>query len=63
MPSTFRWNPIDGCQDPAVAIRRADGFAHAVSMGSVEDASFWTSKASDYLRALFCAAAQNSARR
>jgi type IV secretion system protein VirD4 len=57
VPSTFRWNPLDGCQDPAVAIRRADGFAQAVSMGSVEDASFWTSKASDYLRALFCAAA------
>ena len=57
VPSTFRWNPLDGCQDPAVAIRRADGFAHAVEMGSVEDASFWTSKASDYLRALFCAAA------
>jgi hypothetical protein len=57
VPSTFRWNPLDGCQDPAVAIRRADGFAHAVAMGSVEDASFWTSKASDYLRALFCAAA------
>jgi type IV secretion system protein VirD4 len=24
VPSTFRWNPIDGCQDPATAIRRAD---------------------------------------
>jgi type IV secretion system protein VirD4 len=57
LPSTFRWNPLEGCQDPVVAIRRADGFAHAISMGSVEDASFWSSKASDYLRAMFCAAA------
>jgi type IV secretion system protein VirD4 len=57
VPSTFRWNPLDGCKDQAVAIRRADGFAKAVSMGGVEDSSFWTSKASDYMRAFFHAAA------
>ena len=57
VPSTFRWNPVHGCQDPATAIRRADGFAHAVNMSGTEDASFWTAKASDYLRCLFHAAA------
>jgi type IV secretion system protein VirD4 len=57
VPSTFRWNPIDGCHDPATAIRRADAFAHSVSQHGVEDASFWASKASDYLRAYFFAAA------
>ncbi len=57
VPSTFRWNPIDGCLDEAVAIRRADGFANAVSLSGTEDASFWSSKASSYLRALFHAAA------
>jgi type IV secretion system protein VirD4 len=57
VPSTFRWNPIDGCEDEAVAIRRADGFANAVSMDGTEDASFWSSKASSYLRGLFHAAA------
>ena len=57
VPSTFRWNPIDGCQDPATAIRRADGFAQSVSQQGVEDATFWASKASDYLRAYFFAAA------
>jgi type IV secretion system protein VirD4 len=57
VPSTFRWNPIAGCQDPATAIRRADAFAHSVSQHGVEDASFWASKASDYLRAYFFAAA------
>jgi type IV secretion system protein VirD4 len=31
VPSTFRWDPIDGCEDPATAIRRADAFAFAVS--------------------------------
>jgi type IV secretion system protein VirD4 len=57
VPSTFRWNPIDGCIDEAVAIRRADGFANAVSLSGTEDASFWSSKASSYLRGLFHAAA------
>ena len=31
VPSTFCWYPVDGCQDPATAIRRADAFAFAVS--------------------------------
>ena len=57
VPSTFRWNPLDGCTDPAVAIRRADAFTGAVSQGGVEDSSFWAAKASDYLRAYFHAAA------
>jgi type IV secretion system protein VirD4 len=55
--STFRWNPVAGCQDPATAIRRADGFAHAVNMTGTEDGTFWSGKASDYLRCLFHAAA------
>ena len=55
--STFRWNPVDGCTEEAVAIRRADGFANAISMSGTEDPSFWSSKASSYLRALFHAAA------
>jgi len=57
VPSTFRWNPLDGCEHPAVAIRRADAFAGSVSQRGVEDASFWAAKASDYLRAYFHAAA------
>jgi type IV secretion system protein VirD4 len=55
--STFRWDPVADCIDEAVAIRRADGFAHAVSMSGTEDGSFWSSKASSYLRGLFHAAA------
>ena len=55
--STFRWNPIEGCQDEATAIRRADAFASAISVKGVEDGSFWAGKASDYLRAFFHAAA------
>jgi type IV secretion system protein VirD4 len=56
-PSTFRWSPIEGCQDPATAIRRADAFAFAVSQKGVEDGTFWSAKASDYLRGYFHAAA------
>ena len=55
--STFCWNPVAGCEDPATAIRRADAFAFAVSQKGVEDATFWSAKASDYLRGYFCAAA------
>jgi type IV secretion system protein VirD4 len=57
VPSTFRWSPVDGCQDPATAIRRADAFAFAVSQQGVEDGTFWSAKASDYLRGYFHAAA------
>ena len=55
--STFCWDPVAGCEDPATAIRRADAFAFAVSQKGVEDGSFWSAKASDYLRGYFCAAA------
>jgi type IV secretion system protein VirD4 len=57
VPSTFAWDPLDGCQDPATAARRADAFACAVSQKGVEEGKFWASKASDCLRALFQAAA------
>jgi hypothetical protein len=55
--STFRWSPVEGCEDPATAIRRADAFAFAVPQQGVEDGTFWSAKASDYLRAYFYAAA------
>ena len=55
--STFRWSPVDGCEEHATAIRRADAFAQAVSQKGVEDGTFWSAKASDYMRAYFHAAA------
>ena len=57
MPSTFWWNPLDGRQEPQVAIRRTDAFSQAVSVEGVEEGSFWSAKASDYLRAHMHAAA------
>ena len=55
VPSTFRWNPVEGCEDPAVAIRRADGFANALKVEG--DNAFFQNAARGYLRALFHAAA------
>jgi len=55
VPSTFRWNPLEGCQDPAVAIRRADGFANAIKAEG--DNAFFQNAARAYLRAMFHAAA------
>jgi hypothetical protein len=57
VPSTFCWSPVEGCEDPATAVRRADAFAFAVSQKGVEDGTFWSAKASDYLRGYFHAAA------
>jgi type IV secretion system protein VirD4 len=55
--STVRWNPLDGCQDLATAIRRAIAFAQSVGQRGAEGTGFWAGKASDYLRACFYAAA------
>jgi len=57
LASTMTWDPIAGCEDPSVAIRRADAFASAVSSKGVEGGEFWAQKSGDYLRALFFAAA------
>jgi len=56
--STVRWSPVEGCQDRATAIRRADGFANAVhgTSGDQENAIF-RNAARAYLRAMFHAAA------
>ena len=57
VPSSFCWSPVNGCEDPATAIRRADALAFAVSQKGVENGTFWSAKASDYLRGYFHAAA------
>jgi len=55
--STFRFNLVSGCLDPATAIRRADALAQAVSVKGTEDGSFWQSRAAACLRAMMYAAA------
>ena len=53
--STFRWSPIEGCEDRAVAIRRADAFANALPQEG--ENKFFRTAARAYLRAMFHAAA------
>ena len=53
--STFRWSPIEGCEDRAVAIRRADAFANALPQEG--ENRFFQTSARAYLRAMFHAAA------
>jgi type IV secretion system protein VirD4 len=53
--TTFGWNVIDGCADPAVAARRAEDLTGALASGS--DLAFWQGKASAALAAFLHAAA------
>ena len=55
LPSTFRWSPVEGCEDRAVAIRRADAFANALPQEG--ENKFFQTSARAYLRAMFHAAA------
>ena len=57
VPSTFAWDPIDGCLDIGTATRRANAFAYAVSTTGVEDGAFWSKRTSAALRAMFYGAA------
>ncbi|MFB9627074.1 type IV secretory system conjugative DNA transfer family protein [Nonomuraea helvata] len=43
--TTFRWNPVAGCQDPATAIRRAGHMVEAVETRGLSDSNFWESQA------------------
>ncbi|MEV5554917.1 TraM recognition domain-containing protein [Nonomuraea wenchangensis] len=55
--STVRWSPVDGCQDPATAIRRAAHWVAATDTGGLSDQGFWTNQAAMVLAALLHAAA------
>lgn len=55
--STLRFDPIPGCQDPSVAMRRGTAFTDAVRTKGTEADNFWTEQASVQMPALFCAAA------
>ncbi|MEU4576131.1 TraM recognition domain-containing protein [Nonomuraea sp. NPDC023979] len=55
--STVRWSPVDGCQDPATAIRRAAHMVAAAETGGLSNEQFWTNQAAMVLAALLHAAA------
>jgi type IV secretion system protein VirD4 len=55
--SSVWFDPIPGCQDEAVAMRRGTAFAEAVRTAGTESGGFWSEQAALQLPALFCAAA------
>lgn len=57
LPSTFRWCPVAGCGDPAVADRRAAAMIGAAPLEDISDGSLWTEQAASMLRCLLHAAA------
>jgi type IV secretory pathway TraG/TraD family ATPase VirD4 len=57
LPSTFRWNPLNGCEYPAIALQRAMAFTAATESKGLHDMTFWIGKASAMLASLLHAAA------
>ena len=57
LPSTFRWNPLQGCEQPAIALQRAVAFTAATESKGLHDMAFWIGKASSVLASLLHAAA------
>lgn len=55
--STLSWNPVDGCQDMTVALRRADYMVEAVTAGGLADEDYWRTQARLVLAAYLHAAA------
>jgi len=55
--STVRFDPVPGCDDPTVAIRRGAALTDAVRAKGTEDDSFWSDQAATMMPALLCAAA------
>jgi type IV secretion system protein VirD4 len=55
--STFRWNPLQGCEQPAVALQRAASLTAATESKGLQDMAFWIGKASTALASLMHAAA------
>lgn len=48
-PETVRWNPVVGCEDAAVAMRRAEAFMAGLGAG-VANATFWKAAGTMLLR-------------
>jgi type IV secretory pathway TraG/TraD family ATPase VirD4 len=55
--STIRFDPVAGCQDQAVAMRRGTALTDAVRVKGTEDAGFWNEQAAVQMPALLSAAA------
>ncbi|WP_195911436.1 type IV secretory system conjugative DNA transfer family protein [Streptomyces kaniharaensis] len=58
VPNTIKWNPVRGCENPTIAIRRAGYMLSASAKGeAMANQSFWDSHSFTLLRNLMMAAA------
>ncbi|KAA9394168.1 type IV secretion system protein VirD4 [Kocuria coralli] len=57
LPSTLKWSPSQGCEDPLVASRRAQAIVGASSMGQSSSNQEWAGVATTILQYLLHAAA------
>lgn len=55
--STFRWNPVAGCEDPETATRRAGYMVEAIETRGLNESNFWSNQAVRVLSSLMHAAA------
>lgn len=53
----LRWDPVLGCEDPEVAIRRGSAWASAQPMGNVKNGDWFNKRAAELLTRLLHAAA------
>ena len=53
----FKWDPVRGCEDPEVALRRAAAWAAAQPLGNVKNGDWFNQRAADLLAPLLHAAA------
>ncbi|MDM4723316.1 TraM recognition domain-containing protein [Micromonospora sp. WMMA1363] len=61
-PTGLQWSPVAGCEDPDVAMARAEGFAAAVPRSAeTRNGDFFESQARDVLRCFLHAAALDRA--
>ncbi|MEH6793386.1 MAG: TraM recognition domain-containing protein [Rhodococcus sp. (in: high G+C Gram-positive bacteria)] len=60
-PDPIRWSILSGCQDPDVAIRRAQSLVSAMPMGDTKNGGYWEDKAVVLLRCYLHAAAISGA--
>lgn len=56
VPSTFGWNPVEGCHDQRIAKARAAAMVRGGS-AATENADFWAGKAEEIIRCYLMAAA------
>lgn len=56
-PNKMRWSILDGCDDPEVAMRRAEALVQAMPMDGTSNSGYWNGKAAMLMRGYLYAAA------